>query len=397
MKRAATIVLMCLLIAGAALAQEATVEVPFSTPAPLSVVTPEPNDARTATCSASTVPNFAPYVVRPGDRLSDLIAGQTTVTVTQLAVLNCIDDPNALPVGAVIWLPALQVVAAATPDVTTEAAVEATAEATIEATTEPPAEATAEATSGTLASATVDVEDMGVYIASFSASSESINNTEPVTLSWTAFGDNAYFYLCAVDECMRPVDAQALPLDGAITFNSFSSAGTYRYRLDVDGVGGPMTQDVSVTVTCAQAWLGGVGSSPICPEDPPRTVYAVWQQFEHGVMLWFSDTAQVFVMDEGGRLRVYEDNYIEGQPDPAEQAPDGRFTPVRGFGVIWSALGGADSPLGWATTREVGYDGARQAAGHTSYTTYIQGPGSTVYAVTQLPGAEIGYWAQVAW
>jgi hypothetical protein len=378
MKQAATIiVLMCLLLTGAALAQEATVEVPFSTPAPLIVVTPEPNDARTATCSASTVPNFAPYVVRPGDRLSDLIAGQTTVTVTQLAALNCIDDPNALPVGAVIWLPALQIVAAATP----EATPLATAEATMEATVEPTAEAT----------------EFSAQIESFSASGEAVDNTDPVTLSWTATGDSAYFYLCAVDECLRPLDAQALPLSGAISFNGFNSAGMFRYRLDVDGAGGPVTQDVSVSVTCAQAWLGGIGASPICPEDPPRTVYAVWQQFEHGVMLWFSDTAQVYVMDDGGRLRVYEDKYVEGQPDPADQAPGGRFTPVRGFGVIWSALGGADSPLGWATTREVGYDGARQAAGHTSYTTYIQGPGSTVYAVTQLPGAEIGYWAQVAW
>jgi hypothetical protein len=336
-----------------------------------------------------------PYAVRPGDSLADLIAGQTTVTVTQLAALNCIDDPDSLPVGAVIWLPALQIVAAETPEAT--ATAEATPEATVEVTAEATAEATAEVTVEVATEITPEATEVVASIENFGASGEAVDNTEPVTLSWSATGDNAYFYLCAVDECVRPADAQALPLSGAVTFNSFNSAGEFRYRLDVDGAGGPVTQDATVTVTCAQAWLGGVGASPLCPEDPPRTVYAVWQQFEHGVMLWFSDTGQVYVMDEGGRLRVYEDQYVEGQPDPADVAPDGRFTPVRGFGVIWSALGGADSPLGWAMTREVGYDGARQAAGHTSYTTYIQGPGSSVYAVTQLPGAEIGYWAQVAW
>lgn len=142
MKKAA-IVLICLLIAGAALAQEATPEVPFASLAPLSVVTPEPNDARATICSASTVPNFEPYVVRPGDRLSDLIAGQTTITVTQLALLNCIDDPDALPVGAVIWLPALQVAAVEPSEATPSATVEATEAAAAEATEAPTMEATA--------------------------------------------------------------------------------------------------------------------------------------------------------------------------------------------------------------------------------------------------------------
>jgi hypothetical protein len=45
---------------------------------------------------------------------------------------------------------------------------------------------------------------------------------------------------------------------------------------------------------------------------------------------------------------------------------------------------------------EIGFDSARQPAGRTSYTTYIQGPGETVYAITEIPGMEMGYWAQVA-
>jgi len=380
--------LMMLLTTGmvgkAALAQSAvTPEVPFSTPAPLITVTPDPNDARAASCSASTLPDFVPYVVRPGDRLAGLIAGQTTVTVTQLAALNCIDDPDALPVGAVIWLP--KQVVSDSMSATEEATAETTPEITLEATAEATSEATAEAT------------EEGAHIQSFAANAQTVSNTDKVTFNWMAQGSSAYFYACTVEECVRPSNSAPVPVSGSISLNGFQSAGTYRYRLDVDGAGGPVTSDVSVQVTCAQDWLGGVGASPLCPEDPARTVYAVWQPFQRGVMIWFSDSKQINVMTNDGQVRVYVDQYVDGQPDPSEKAPNGLLTPVRGFGAIWEALGGADSPLGWAQAKEVGYDAARQAAGHTSYTTYIAGPGSAVYAVTMIPGGQVGYWAQVAW
>lgn len=361
MKRIA-FALLCLLMAGSALAQEQTTPVvPFSTPAPLVIVTPEPNDARAATCNASTLPEFAPYVVRPGDTLADLLVNAPAFTVTQIAALNCIDDPHALPVGAVIWLPEGDAGDFAP---------------------EPDATAVPEATA-----------DPDVTIDRFTASAGTIVNTGSVTFDWSASGGDAYFYLCPVEDCSRPQNAALLPPEGTLTLDGFTSAGTYHYRLDVDG----QTRDVSVEVTCAQDWLGGVGASPRCPEDPALTVFGVWQPFERGVMLWFSDTQQIYVMTDDRQFRAYEDVYVEGQPDPAAQPPSERYTPVRGFGQIWQALGGAESPIGWALTPEVGYDAARQAAGRTSYTTYIQGPGGTVYAITQLPGAEVGYWAQVGW
>ena len=407
MKRAAC-ALLILMMAGAALAQDATPTVEttaeatseptvigaavtpeatdeptvigavlaqIGTPAPPQQVTLDANDARTAVCSAPTLPDFVPYVVRPGDRLAGLIAGQSTITVTQLAVLNCLDDPDALIVGAVIWLPAPPSAVEATaevtaaPGVTPEAAPAATAEGTAE-----PGQA---------------------VIEQFSASAESVVNTDSVTFRWSAQGSSAYFYHCPVETCIRPQTAVALPLAASISFTGYQYAGTYRYRLDVDGSDGAVTQDVSLEVACAQEWLGGVGASPLCPEAPARTVFAVWQPFEKGVLIWFSDVQQIFVMTNDGVLRVYADAYVEGQPDPSAAPPAGLFAPRRGFGLLWQGLGGANSPLGWATAPEVGYDGARQAAGHSSYTTYIAGPERIVYAVTQLPGAETGYWAQV--
>lgn len=386
------LVLLSLLLVGAAAAvvaqEQVTPQVPFSTPAPLVRVTPDANDARAAACAAPSAQGYVPYAIRPGDTLAALIAANTSITVTQLAALNCLDDPDALPIGAVIWLPAPP---------TVESVLNSAAESQTVQSVPPTAETVPEETATSDSLTPEIVPETEAIIQSFNASQDTLLNTDSATLSWLAEGDTAYLYPCFVEACSRPFFAQPLPVEGSVTLGNFHSAGTVRYRLEVSGAGGPVTRDTTVEVTCAQEWLGSMGASPRCPDDPARNVYIVWQPFEHGVMLWFSDTAQIYIMTDDGQLNVYEDVFVEGQPDPSVVAPSGLFTPVRGFGQIWQALGGAESPLGWATTGEIGYDGARQAAGRTSYTTYIQGPGSNVYAITEIPGAENGWWAQVAW
>lgn len=365
------IILFLLTIAHAAAAQTpqpVTPALPFSTAAPPATVVPSAQDARLASCAAPNAPNFMPYVIRPGDRLPDLLTGSTTVTPAQLAALNCLDTADALPVGAVIWLPA---------------------DAFIVAQSNPAGEATAEASAP------------NAQIATFSADTETVLNDQTVTLNWQAQGTTAYVYSCPsaeVAECTRPRSAQPQPLTGTLTVGDFPQSGNYNFRLEVTGGETPAIQDLTIEVTCAQAWLGGVGASPRCPEDPARTVTAVWQPFEGGVMMWFSDTEQIYVMTNAdGRVRVFQDTYVEGSPDPDAIAPEGLLTPIRGFGLVWHALGGAeDSGLGWALAPEIGFDSARQPAGRTSYTTYVQGPGETVYAITEIPGMEMGYWAQVA-
>lgn len=86
-----------------------------ATPTPLP---PKPEDPRPALCSAPYQNGWEAHVVKAGDTLTALIQGLDIkeLSVTQAAALNCIDDPMALPVGSVVWLPSL-------------AASEATAEA----------------------------------------------------------------------------------------------------------------------------------------------------------------------------------------------------------------------------------------------------------------------------
>ena len=109
-----TLFISLFLVSGAALSQTPIPQSP-PTPTPLvlgpvNVVTPtprppEPDDPRPALCSAPYQAGWEAHVVEAGDTLTDLMTGNVTLSVTQLAALNCIDDPTSLPIGSVVWLP----------------------------------------------------------------------------------------------------------------------------------------------------------------------------------------------------------------------------------------------------------------------------------------------------
>lgn len=358
------VLLLALLVAPVTSAQEVTPAVPGQvTIAPgvaTPVSTPVEDDPRLTICTAPTLEGFEPRIVRPGDRLVDFLTGASYISVTQLAALNCLDDPAALPVGAVIWVPASDAMdAAVASDDNSEAAIEA-----------------------------------------FSVSDEAIQNQSEVTFQWQASGAAAYFYRCPPDpdaDCARPALAAPLPLAHELTLADFAYAGPARYRLEVEGGGQSVTEDITIDITCSQQWLGPVTGADACPPGPPLAVFAAWQPFEGGVMLWFSDTQQIWVLTNADhRIQVYADTFLEGEELPEIDTPDDLYAPVRGFGKVWQALGGPESDLGWALADETGFDSARQQAGTRSYTTYVQGPGETVYALTFIPGADTGFWARVA-
>ena len=335
-----------------------TAAVPEGTPPDeLVPVILDPNDARLASCAAPTSRGFLPYIVRAGDRLDLLLAGVDNFTTAQIAALNCLDDPYVLPPGAVIWLPASVFLQPEATDVPADTPLGIT-------------------------SLTADARD----------------NQSGVTVTWLAVGEAIYLYPCAngaESACVRPRNAVELPPAGTLEIAPFPYAGDYTYRLEVWNGDAAETQDVTFTITCAQSWIGAV-ESRLCPTDPPIAVTAVYQPFEHGAMIWFSDTLEIYVLTGDGRVRVYEDIFREGMSEPGEGAPEGLFTPIRGFGQIWRRLNEAGIELGWATGQEAAYDSARQYAGRTSYTTYILAPEADVFAVTLIPGMEQGYWSLIA-
>lgn len=339
---------------------------PTAEPSPTIIPTEDP---RVDTCNAAMRPNFIPYLVRDGDTLANLLTGQDTYSVTQVALLNCIEDPSVLPVGAVIFLPNFVPV-----------------------------------DSSFVYPNDADPTVSEAAISTFAVEEERVLNQEGATLRWEAIGSQAYLYPCPFDAeaaCSRPALLLPLPPNYAITLQNFPYAGNYRYRLEVIDGEAVATADISFEVTCSQVLLGATtGAYQRCSENPPIAVYAAWQPFEGGVMLYFSDTAEIWVLYNGSqRVQVFPDTWKEGDDNPDTEAPDDRLTPTRGFGKIWSALGGAEaSGLGWALAEEIGFDSARQSAGHDSFTTYIQGPGETVYTVTMIPASDttLGFWSQNA-
>ncbi|MGE5601708.1 MAG: hypothetical protein ACM30E_01580, partial [Nitrososphaerales archaeon] len=107
-----------------------------------------------------------------------------------------------------------------------------------------------------------------------------------------------------------------------------------------------------------------------CPVEDAAVVWAAWQPFQRGMMLWRSDKDQTYALlfangdltrgsiAEGGDAWRWDNTFPNGR---GLTPPTGFFEPVRGFGYVWSDyLGAAEGPLGWATQPEQGICVTRQ-------------------------------------
>jgi hypothetical protein len=135
--------------------------------------------------------------------------------------------------------------------------------------------------------------------------------------------------------------------------------------------------------------------------------WAVWQPFQHGLMLWTQEGGHTFVLlDDGSLFKPYQEVFDRGNPylsnpNPALTPPPDLYQPVLGFAKFWQGLvpghAWVREQLGWATAKEIGYsalwqcntvegDAARcylsgprdeiivLARGNTPYWNYWQGP-----------------------
>ena len=100
-----------------------------------------------------------------------------------------------------------------------------------------------------------------------------------------------------------------------------------------------------------------------CTRDSATVVWAAWQPFEGGYMLWRSDSMDVYILYHQGAPNSstgsWELWYLDWDGSPGGiglPPPSGRVEPVRGFGWVWREhLDGPDGPLGWALEREKGF------------------------------------------
>jgi len=144
----------------------------------------------------------------------------------------------------------------------------------------------------------------------------------------------------------------------------------------------------------------GVASAQLdqdAPITPTSRVWAAWQPFEKGVMIWWSDLDQIWVLinptdsNPNGQAYIYVDNWNGSSVNNTGAPPDNRFAPIRGFGYIWDTyLGGPSSgnQLGWALSEEIGFDSASRT--FSGNTIVIGGPGDTEYSVSFLATAQSG-------
>ncbi len=154
-----------------------------------------------------------------------------------------------------------------------------------------------------------------------------------------------------------------------------------------------MAHQLTKIALCLTLMLGVVGVAA-AQEDPLRepafvpTVFAAWQPFENGVMMWFEDTDQIWVFDNDGSLRIYDD---EGDDGSSSSSCD--IDPIRGFGAIWNSYESGD--LGCPLADELGFEtSARRDVGGGPQ---IQGPGGTLYQTAVSPGSNTGTWSVISY
>jgi hypothetical protein len=89
------------------------------------------------------------------------------------------------------------------------------------------------------------------------------------------------------------------------------------------------------------------------------SIPAARQPFEIGDMIWRGDNRSIYVIGRDGRWAAHPDTFVEGEPeqDPTLLPPSGLLQPVRGFGKLWRASPEIQAWIGWALSKEQGYNG----------------------------------------
>ncbi|MBN1428654.1 MAG: hypothetical protein JXB07_09720 [Anaerolineae bacterium] len=273
--------------------------------------------------------------------------------------------------------------------------------------TEPPASLapTAIPVSSDTGGQPVSPSDSSPRIISFTASPETANVGDTVTISWEAVGSSA-----KIGECLSaddghtwhpcgPSEYMSVPLVGTRTV---TIPGDARYHADfllsVKGGDGSeayayASKSISVEVICPTTWffvgdLDPLAPNDLCPEDEVMTSQAAYQSFENGFMMWIAFQNRIYAFWESapgslsrGTSTGGKDQWVSSMPetDPSIVPPAGLYQPKRGFGLAWrnwTTQYGEDAirdTLGWATAPEFSFEVVYQCSvyrWHQQYCNY---------------------------
>jgi hypothetical protein len=192
-------------------------------------------------------------------------------------------------------------------------------------------------------------------ILSFTASPDPVEWNGTVMLTWNMSGMTgaSITRLSPRGDIFRETEALDLPASGSIAVkvpDEYNEA--VKYYLGARDANGVLYQAyVTVGIICPYDEY----MAPRCPLTQD-TIWAAYEPFERGYMVWRSDTLEIQVLHADGSYETYENTWHEA--DPVEipgSPPPGLFAPVRGFGNLYASQPDLRERLGWATAPEEGY------------------------------------------
>lgn len=92
-----------------------------------------------------------------------------------------------------------------------------------------------------------------------------------------------------------------------------------------------------------------------CPTGDTAVVWAAWETFERGALLWRSDTDTAYAFLVDGRWYPIATRWGGDLPPGRGEPPAGLLAPERGFGWVWGTNDTLYADLGWATDAEKGF------------------------------------------
>lgn len=92
-----------------------------------------------------------------------------------------------------------------------------------------------------------------------------------------------------------------------------------------------------------------------CATTGAQIVWAAYEPFERGAMLWRSDTNKSYLFTLGGTWQQINAGWDGQSVANRGEPPPGLYTPERGFGWVWGTSDPVFAALGWATDIEKGF------------------------------------------
>jgi hypothetical protein len=219
----------------------------------------------------------------------------------------------------------------------------------------------------------------------FTATPQTINPGDSITLAWSAQGDSATLYTVQPGGPLGQF--WDVPLTGSRVMPTSSSVrNQVSFMLAVQRGDQTEMASVSVTVNCPDTWFF-TNPPGECPQSSALISLGVAQRFEGGLMIWIQSSGAIYILYSGGGSPAWDytpDPWQPGLPesDPAIVPPEGLYQPVRGFGMIWRGEGSAlnvRSRLGWALAPEFSFNTAYQCNSAPRYVTcYLLGPDGVI-------------------